>query len=167
MKLKWRLFTYKQTWFYKSMHGWQNASSCLKLKCFLMKREVRNIMMVLCCLVRSFSWFLFSDWQMPQCTMEGEWEFVQLEPFVHQVGGHSTVLKFNDSTVCKSLIPREHHFYKTMPSDMKEFTPQYRGTRLRWLHHFACVNCQCWVTDDSGQGHGPSRLCSHMIRCFP
>lgn len=71
---------------------------------------------------------------MPQCTMEGEWEFVQLEPFVHQVGGHSTVLRFNDNTVCKSLIPREHHFYKTMPSVMKEFTPQYRGVVEVTIH---------------------------------
>jgi len=59
--------------------------------------------------------------------MEGEWEFVQLEPFVHQVGGHSTMLRYSDSTVCKMLIPREHQFYKTMPLEMKEFTPQYRG----------------------------------------
>jgi len=65
---------------------------------------------------------------MPQCVMEGEWEFVQLEPFVHQVGGHSTVLRYSDSTVCKMLIPREHQFYKTMPLEMKEFTPQYRGS---------------------------------------
>jgi len=64
---------------------------------------------------------------MPERVMEGEWEFVQLEPFVHQVGGHSTMLRYSDSTVCKMLIPREHQFYKTMPLEMKEFTPQYRG----------------------------------------
>jgi len=72
---------------------------------------------------------------MPRCVMEGEWEFVQLEPFVHQVGGHSTMLRYSDSTVCKMLIPREHQFYKTMPLEMKEFTPQYRGTSSSYNTH--------------------------------
>ena len=77
---------------------------------------------------------------MPQCVMEGEWEFVQLEPFVHQVGGHSTMLRYSDSTVCKMLIPREHQFYKTMPLEMKEFTPQYRGSPLQMRNQASCRN---------------------------
>ncbi|XP_068172436.1 inositol hexakisphosphate kinase 2-like [Antennarius striatus] len=52
---------------------------------------------------------------------------VMLEPFVHQVGGHSCVLRFGEQTICKPLIPREHQFYKTLPSAMRTFTPQYRG----------------------------------------
>ena len=59
--------------------------------------------------------------------MEGECKPVQLEPFVHQVGGHSSMLRFDDTTVCKPLISRERHFYETMPPELKEFTPQYRG----------------------------------------
>ncbi|XP_068598728.1 inositol hexakisphosphate kinase 2-like [Brachionichthys hirsutus] len=52
---------------------------------------------------------------------------VMLEPFVHQVGGHSCVLRLGERTICKPLIPREHQFYKTLPSAMRTFTPQYRG----------------------------------------
>ncbi|XP_029947919.1 inositol hexakisphosphate kinase 2-like [Salarias fasciatus] len=52
---------------------------------------------------------------------------VMLEPFVHQVGGHSCVLRFGEQTICKPLIPREHQFYKSLPAAMRKFTPQYRG----------------------------------------
>ncbi|XP_066520847.1 inositol hexakisphosphate kinase 2a [Hoplias malabaricus] len=52
---------------------------------------------------------------------------VMLEPFVHQVGGHSCVLRFGEQTICKPLIPREHQFYKNLPAAMRKFTPQYRG----------------------------------------
>ncbi|KAJ8361096.1 hypothetical protein SKAU_G00176210 [Synaphobranchus kaupii] len=52
---------------------------------------------------------------------------VLLEPFVHQVGGHSCVLRFSEQTICKPLIPREHQFYKSLPAEMRKFTPQYRG----------------------------------------
>ncbi|CAL8340199.1 unnamed protein product [Lota lota] len=52
---------------------------------------------------------------------------VMLEPFIHQVGGHSCVLRFGEQTICKPLIPREHQFYKSLPPPMREFTPQYRG----------------------------------------
>ncbi|KAM9759759.1 inositol hexakisphosphate kinase 2-like [Menidia menidia] len=58
------------------------------------------------------------------CYME---KGVMLEPFVHQVGGHSCVLRFGEQTICKPLIPREHQFYKSLPSAMRKFTPQYRG----------------------------------------
>lgn len=54
---------------------------------------------------------------------------VLLEPFVHQVGGHSCVLRFGEQTICKPLIPREHQFYKSLPAAMRKFTPQYRGKR--------------------------------------
>ncbi|XP_024282736.1 inositol hexakisphosphate kinase 2 [Oncorhynchus tshawytscha] len=52
---------------------------------------------------------------------------VPLEPFMHQVGGHCCVLRFGEQTICKPLIPREHQFYKSLPSAMRRFTPQYRG----------------------------------------
>ncbi|XP_028302888.1 inositol hexakisphosphate kinase 2b [Gouania willdenowi] len=52
---------------------------------------------------------------------------VMLEPFVHQVGGHSCVLRFGEQTICKPLIPREHQFYKSLPAGMRKFTPQYKG----------------------------------------
>uniref|UniRef100_A0A3Q2ZY16 Kinase n=1 Tax=Kryptolebias marmoratus TaxID=37003 RepID=A0A3Q2ZY16_KRYMA len=52
---------------------------------------------------------------------------VMLEPFLHQVGGHSCVLRFGEQTICKPLIPREHQFYKSLPAAIRKFTPQYRG----------------------------------------
>lgn len=57
---------------------------------------------------------------------------VMLEPFVHQVGGHSCVLRFGEQTICKPLIPREHQFYKSLPPEMRKFTPQYKGKTLMY-----------------------------------
>lgn len=53
---------------------------------------------------------------------------VQLEPFLHQVGGHMSVMKYDEHTVCKPLISREQRFYESLPLAMKQFTPQYKGT---------------------------------------
>ena len=52
---------------------------------------------------------------------------VPLEPFIHQVSGHSCFMKFDDVSVCKPLIPREHRVYEDLPSELKPFTPEYRG----------------------------------------
>nr|XP_033782367.1 inositol hexakisphosphate kinase 1 isoform X2 [Geotrypetes seraphini] len=52
---------------------------------------------------------------------------VLLEPFVHQVGGHSSMMRYDDHTVCKPLIAREQRFYESLPPEMKEFTPEYKG----------------------------------------
>ncbi|CDQ99196.1 unnamed protein product [Oncorhynchus mykiss] len=60
---------------------------------------------------------------------------VMLEPFVHQVGGHSCVLRFGDQTICKPLIPREHQFYKSLPPEMRKFTPQYRAPAAVMFAH--------------------------------
>ncbi|XP_045159739.1 inositol hexakisphosphate kinase 1-like isoform X2 [Mercenaria mercenaria] len=54
-------------------------------------------------------------------------EPVQLQPFIHQVGGHSCVLRFNETTLCKPLITREHLFYESLPMELKAFIPVYRG----------------------------------------
>lgn len=68
---------------------------------------------------------------------------VMLEPFVHQVGGHSCVLRFGEQTICKPLIPREHQFYKSLPPEVRKFTPQYKGKTWRMCpdvcHNSACV----------------------------
>ncbi|XP_070565963.1 inositol hexakisphosphate kinase 1-like [Ptychodera flava] len=52
---------------------------------------------------------------------------VPLEPFVHQVGGHCSMMKFDEHTICKPLISRERYFYESLPNDIRRFTPQYRG----------------------------------------
>ncbi|KAK5600022.1 hypothetical protein CRENBAI_011002 [Crenichthys baileyi] len=52
---------------------------------------------------------------------------VSLEPFIHQVGGHSSMMRYDDHTVCKPMISREQRFYESLPPEMKEFTPEYKG----------------------------------------
>lgn len=84
--------------------------------------------------------------QHQQCYME---KGVMLEPFVHQVGGHSCVLRFGEQTICKPLIPREHQFYKSLPAAMRKFTPQYRGNENQPFlicvvaFVFCCVGVLC------------------------
>ncbi|XP_052330173.1 inositol hexakisphosphate kinase 1-like isoform X2 [Oncorhynchus keta] len=55
---------------------------------------------------------------------------VPLEPFVHQVGGHTSMMRYDDHTVCKPLITREQRFYESLPPEMKEFTAEYKGMVL-------------------------------------
>ncbi|XP_036270574.1 inositol hexakisphosphate kinase 3 [Pipistrellus kuhlii] len=53
---------------------------------------------------------------------------VLLQPFLHQVGGHLSVMQYDEDTVCKPLVSREQRFYESLPLAMRRFTPQYRGT---------------------------------------
>ncbi|GBM92667.1 Inositol hexakisphosphate kinase 1 [Araneus ventricosus] len=57
----------------------------------------------------------------------GSYEPLQLEPFIHQVGGHSSMLQLDEVTICKPLIPQELNFYKTAPDNLKEFMAEYKG----------------------------------------
>ncbi|KAJ8895738.1 hypothetical protein PR048_001076 [Dryococelus australis] len=52
---------------------------------------------------------------------------VQLQPFIHQVGGHSSMLSLDEATVCKPLVPREQDFYKTLPESVRKFVPAFYG----------------------------------------
>ncbi|KFP40498.1 Inositol hexakisphosphate kinase 3, partial [Chlamydotis macqueenii] len=52
---------------------------------------------------------------------------VLLEPFVHQVGGHMSMMKYDEHTVCKPLVSQELSFYESQPLAMRQFTPQYKG----------------------------------------
>ena len=61
---------------------------------------------------------------------------VMLEPFVHQVAGHSCIMRFGEQAICKPLIPREHQFYKSLPPEIRKFTPQYKGETVQT----ACLN---------------------------
>nr|XP_028589882.1 inositol hexakisphosphate kinase 3 isoform X1 [Podarcis muralis]XP_028589883.1 inositol hexakisphosphate kinase 3 isoform X1 [Podarcis muralis]XP_028589884.1 inositol hexakisphosphate kinase 3 isoform X1 [Podarcis muralis]XP_028589886.1 inositol hexakisphosphate kinase 3 isoform X1 [Podarcis muralis] len=54
-------------------------------------------------------------------------KWIVLEPFIHQVGGHMSMMKYDDYTVCKPLVSQEQWFYETLPAAMKRFTPQYKG----------------------------------------
>lgn len=37
------------------------------------------------------------------------------------------MMRYDDHTVCKPLIVREQRFYESLPPEMKEFTPEYKG----------------------------------------
>ncbi|CAF0768993.1 unnamed protein product [Adineta ricciae] len=52
---------------------------------------------------------------------------IQLSPFSHQVGGHSTMFQYDKNTLCKVLDPPELYFYQSMPESLKKFTPEFRG----------------------------------------
>ncbi|XP_066559113.1 inositol hexakisphosphate kinase 3-like [Amia ocellicauda] len=58
---------------------------------------------------------------------------VRLEPFTHQVGGHTGMMRYDETTVCKPLCSRELSFYQALPPDMQPFTPRYKGLVSVWL----------------------------------
>ena len=58
---------------------------------------------------------------------------VVLEPYKHQVGGHSTIFRFSRRAVCKQLNNRENEFYERIEQrhpDMLKFLPRYVPTEL-------------------------------------
>lgn len=53
---------------------------------------------------------------------------VELKPYDHQVGGHSTVYRFSKRAVCKQLNNRENEFYETVEQhhpELLELLPRY------------------------------------------
>ena len=56
-------------------------------------------------------------------------DLVPLEPFIHQVGGHSSFRQFEQYTVCKPLFSKELKFYQQMPSALKPFIPEFKGKK--------------------------------------
>ncbi|XP_046396564.1 inositol hexakisphosphate kinase 1-like isoform X2 [Ischnura elegans] len=56
-----------------------------------------------------------------------EQKLIQLEPFAHQVGGHSSMLCLDGATVAKPLVVREQRFYETLPASLRPFVPSFLG----------------------------------------
>ena len=55
---------------------------------------------------------------------------VELKPYMHQVGGHTTVYRFSRRAVCKQLNSKENIFYETIEKHHPEllgFMPKYIG----------------------------------------
>ena len=53
---------------------------------------------------------------------------VELKPYKHQVGGHSTVFHFSKRAVCKQLSNRENEFYEVLERrhpELLKFLPRY------------------------------------------
>jgi len=53
---------------------------------------------------------------------------LKLEPFIHQVGGHSPLFCLDPLTVCKPLEQREYNFYANLPNTLIPFTPNFIGS---------------------------------------
>ncbi|KEY70352.1 hypothetical protein S7711_06826 [Stachybotrys chartarum IBT 7711] len=57
-------------------------------------------------------------------------EAIELIPYKHQVGGHTTLWRFSRRAVCKQLNNRENEFYEIIEShhrDLLPFLPRYIG----------------------------------------
>uniref|UniRef100_A0A3P8XL37 Kinase n=1 Tax=Esox lucius TaxID=8010 RepID=A0A3P8XL37_ESOLU len=81
---------------------------------------------------------------------------VPLKPFRHQVSGHSCVLCFGESTVCKPLVLQKYRFYRNLPCTLKKFTPQFEGkeTPLTTTTHSPWKWCLTCSVIRHGDGSG-------------
>lgn len=63
---------------------------------------------------------------------------VELKPYNHQVGGHTTVFRFSKRAVCKQISNRENEFYEVVERqhpDLLKFLPRYE---LLIVHEIFC-----------------------------
>lgn len=61
---------------------------------------------------------------------QGYSTLVSLEPFVHQVGGHSSIKQLDKFTVCKPLFSKELRFYQEVCPLFKPFIPEFKGNDI-------------------------------------
>ncbi|NXQ24932.1 IP6K3 kinase, partial [Alaudala cheleensis] len=83
---------------------------------------------------------------------------VLLQPFVHQVGGHSSMLTYDEHTVCKPLVSQELSFYQSLPLAMRQFTPQYKGIVSVHLKKDSLGNLTLIASPSLGQPESCGRL---------
>ena len=63
---------------------------------------------------------------------------VELKPYNHQVGGHTTVFRFSKRAVCKQLTNRENEFYEIIERqhpDLLRFLPRYVFYQVRRIRY--------------------------------
>ncbi|KAK2011868.1 inositol polyphosphate kinase [Colletotrichum eremochloae] len=66
----------------------------------------------------------------PQAEPKQPLEAIELIPYKHQVGGHTTLWRFSKRAVCKQLNNRENEFYEKVEQDHPDllpFLPRYIG----------------------------------------
>ncbi|XP_039179358.1 inositol hexakisphosphate kinase 3 isoform X1 [Crotalus tigris] len=91
---------------------------------------------------------------------------ILLEPFIHQVGGHMSMMKYDDCTVCKPLVSQEQWFYEALPTAMKQFTPRYKGVISVYLKKDSMGNLNLVAsphTDNHNSLDNTSKECSMTI----
>ena len=70
---------------------------------------------------------------------------VQLEPFMHQVGGRSPIVTLDNKTLYKPLDENEKKFYETMEKSLIPYVPKYEGSMILEVHeenHQKPHNCK-------------------------
>lgn len=63
---------------------------------------------------------------------------VELKPYSHQVGGHTTVFRFSKRAICKQLSNRENEFYEVVEREHPEllkFLPRYDFAMFSLVSH--------------------------------
>lgn len=82
-------------------------------------------------------------------------EAIELIPYKHQVGGHTTLWRFSRRAVCKQLNNRENEFYETIERyhrDLLPFLPRYVECPANcdgFLHRISfAMKCDIQLTDD-------------------
>ncbi|NXD56388.1 IP6K3 kinase, partial [Corvus moneduloides] len=83
---------------------------------------------------------------------------VLLQPFVHQVGGHTSMLTYDEHTICKPLVSQELSFYESLPLAMRQFTPQYKGIVSVHLKKDSLGNLTLIASPGLGQPDSCGRL---------
>ncbi|KKA24091.1 Inositol hexaphosphate kinase KCS1 [Rasamsonia emersonii CBS 393.64] len=87
---------------------------------------------------------------------------VELKPYRHQVGGHTTVFRFSRRAVCKQLNNRENEFYERIEKrhpEMLMFLPRYIGV-LNVTFSKKPKQSKA-KRDDSAQHGGPEAVDEH------
>ncbi|EFX06410.1 inositol hexaphosphate kinase [Grosmannia clavigera kw1407] len=75
--------------------------------------------------------------QEPEPILHQPLDAIELIPYKHQVGGHTTLWRFSKRAVCKQLTNRENEFYETIERyhrDLLPFLPRYIGVLNVTLH---------------------------------
>ncbi|PNY29100.1 inositol polyphosphate kinase [Tolypocladium capitatum] len=75
-------------------------------------------------------------------------EAIELIPYKHQVGGHTTLWRFSRRAVCKQLNNRENEFYETIERyhrDLLPFLPRYVVSRPRAIPNSLFHVRQCFM----------------------
>ncbi|PPJ56662.1 hypothetical protein CBER1_01767 [Cercospora berteroae] len=83
---------------------------------------------------------------------------VELKPYKHQVGGHTSIYRFSRRAVCKQLNSKENKFYETVEKCHREllgFMPRYIGV-LNVTYRKEAKKRKQTVTDENGGTHASS-----------
>jgi hypothetical protein len=80
---------------------------------------------------------------------------IELIPYRHQVGGHTTMWRFSKRAVCKQLNNRENQFYETVE--------RYHPQLLRFLPRYVCFHFPSRLTGPEAESlQRPLQICASL-----